>query len=263
MPNSPTALSAAARLAGRQPVFGMVQTLPSPIIAELAVLCGFDFVILDCEHGIIDEAAHLACLQVISANGALAAVRVRANDFDAIARYLDFGAGAILVPDVQGPEQAAALVRAATHGPLGTRSSTGNSRAARYGLGQAQDVQPPLLFALIESARAVESIDDILATPGLSGVIVGPNDLAADLGCGVDFSVKNYVDAFETIERSAARAGLLLGTKPHGTFTVSRLLQSGHHMIIAGADIVALREGMRAHLRAAREPGDGKAAVIL
>lgn len=264
MPNSPTTPSAAEKLRARQPVFGVVQTLPSPTIAELAVLCGFDFVILDCEHGVIDEGAHLACLQVISAGGALAAVRVRANDFDAVARYLDFGADAILMPDVQGAQQAAALVSAATHGPTGSRSSTGNSRAARYGLRQAPDAQPPLLFALIEGARAIEQIGAIVATPGLSGVIVGPNDLAADLGCGTDFNVKSYVDAFESIERAATAAGVLLGTKPHGSFTVSRLLQSGHHLIIASADIVALREGLRAHLRAAREPGgSGNSSVTL
>src|SRR5260370_4840615 len=84
MPNSPTTPSAAEKLRTRQPVFGVVQTLPSPTIAELAVLCGFDFVILDCEHRVIDEGAHLSCLHVISARGALAELRDRANEFDAI-----------------------------------------------------------------------------------------------------------------------------------------------------------------------------------
>jgi 2-keto-3-deoxy-L-rhamnonate aldolase RhmA len=250
-------------LRARRPVFGVVQTLPSPTIAELAVLCGFDFVVLDCEHGVIDEAAHVACLQVISAGGALAAVRVRANDFDAVARYLDFGADAILLPDVQSARQASAFVNAATHGPLGTRSSTGNSRAARYGLGRAPDAEPPLLFALVEGARAIEQIDAIVSTPGLSGVIVGPNDLAADLGCGTDFNAERYVNAFVAVERAAGAARVLLGTKPHGSFTVSRLLQSGHHLIIASADIVALREGLRAHLRSARDPDSGNSSLTL
>src|SRR5258707_4160078 len=100
MRNSATAPSAAERLRARQPVFGVVQTLPSPTIAELAVLCGFDFIILDCEHGVIDEGAHLACLQVISAGGAFAAVGARAEDFVAVARYLCFCAESTIVSPV-------------------------------------------------------------------------------------------------------------------------------------------------------------------
>ena len=125
-------ISALSRLALSQPIFGLMQTVPNPSLTELAVWSGYDFVILDCEHGIVDEPAHIACLQVISGSPAFAAVRLRPGDFGSVGRYLDFGADAILMADVQTPEEAARFAAAATFGPQGTRSSTKSTRALRW-----------------------------------------------------------------------------------------------------------------------------------
>jgi len=233
-------------------VFGLMQTLPNPSLTELAVWSGYDFIILDCEHGIVDEAAQVACLQVISGSHAFAAVRVRPGDFGSVGRYLDFGADAILMADVQTPEDAARLVAAATFGPHGTRSSTKSTRAARYGLTAIKDIAPPLLLATIESKRAVGNIAAIAATPGIGGLIVGPSDLSADLGSPFEFSTPAYTSAFTQIEQGAASARLHLGTIAHAGYSVDRLLNAGHRLIIVTADIAVMREGYGSHLAAAR-----------
>ncbi len=249
----PNLRGALARLRSGQPVFGLVQTAPGPFVTELAVWSGFDFVVVDCEHGIIDEPAHVASLQVISGSEAFAVVRVRPGDVGAISRYLDFGAAGILMPNVRTPAEATALVAAATYGPKGTRSSTGSAlRAARYGLGPQTDPAPPLLLAMIESAQGVENIGAIAQTPGLDGLVIGPYDLSADLGCANDFSAAAYTRAFTEIERAAARTGRLLGSAAFPGFPVQRLLSAGHRFIVASVDTLALRDGFRSHLAAAR-----------
>ena len=241
------------RLRSGEPVFGALQMMPGPTVTELAVWAGFDFVLIDCEHGVVDEPAQVASLQMLSGSDAFAVVRVRPGDLASVGRYLDFGADGIMMPDVRSAAAAVAFVAAATHGPTGTRSSTGSgSRAARYGLAAPPPGDPPLLLAMIESAAAVASIASIVETPGIGGIVIGPYDLAADLGCAGDFSAPAYQAAFETVESAAVRHGLALGSVPHPGFPAERLIAAGHRLILASVDVFALRDGLRSHLAAAR-----------
>jgi 4-hydroxy-2-oxoheptanedioate aldolase len=205
---------------------------------------------------VVDEQAHLASLQAISGTGAFALVRVQPGNLGAVGRYLDFGAAGILMPSVNTAADAAAFVAAATVGPEGTRSSTGNAvRAARYGTDPQSQRQRPLLLAIIEGAAAVANITAISATPGIDGFVIGPYDLAANLGCPNDFAAPAYQSGFARIEQAAAHAGLLLGCIAHPGFSVERLIGAGHRFILAGVDILALRDGFRSLLAAARGNG--------
>lgn len=241
--------AALTRLREGNPVFGVMQTVSVPTLTELAVWSGFDFVILDCEHSVVDEQAHLTSLQVISGSDAFAVVRIRPGDVGAVGRYLDYGVDAVLMPHVRTPTDVAAFVAAAAHAPSGTRSSTGSAtRAKRYGLAGQANRGRPLLLVLIETAEAVANIAAIAATPGLDGLLIGAHDLSADLGCPNDNSAPVFNAAFVGIEQAATRAGLILGSSPQPGFPVERLLKAGHRFILAGADIVALREGYRSQL---------------
>jgi len=239
------------RLRSRQPVFGVVQTIPVPTITELALWSGYDFVILDCEHGVVDEPAQLACLQVISGSGASSIVRVRPGDLQAVGRYLDFGADGILMPDLRKADDASAFVAAATRAPQGTRGSTGSARASRYGLSTGENAAP-LLLGLAESGEAAANINSIVAVPGLDGIVIGPSDLSDDLGCSGDYSLPVYCTAIETIERATSAARLLLGSRPHPGFDLSRLARAGHTLFIASSDIGVMRGGFGGDLKAAR-----------
>src|SRR5579862_2458025 len=164
-----------------------MQSIPSPTITESAVLSGFDFIILDCEHAVVDELSQLASLQTLSGRDAFSLARLRPEDFSAVGRYLDLGVNGILMPDIQSPEAAREFVRAATWGPQGTRSSTAASRTRQYGIRGAAPLNP-LLLAMIEGKAGVEAVDRILCIEGIDGVVIGPHDLAADLGRPEDFS---------------------------------------------------------------------------
>ena len=246
--------SALARLRVGEPVFGVLQLIPDPTLTELAVWSGYDFIILDGEHGVRDERAYLGCLQAISGTDSFAIIRVAPGQLDAIGRYLDFGADGIMMPDVRTAAEAASFVRAATFGPLGTRSSTSiGTRSTRYGLaGPARPAESPLLLAQIEGMEAVENVTAIAATVGLGGLIVGSHDLSADQGTPGDHATEAYQDAFLKIEHAATEAGLLLGGGAHPGYPIERLIAGGHRVIVASVDIVALREGFLSHLKAAR-----------
>jgi 4-hydroxy-2-oxoheptanedioate aldolase len=245
--------SALSRLAASQPVFGALQTIPSAALTEIAIGSGYDFIILDCEHGVLDEPAILASLQVIDGSPAFAVVRVRPRDFEAVGRYLDHGADGILLPDVRTAAETQAFVDAATFGPRGTRSSSGtDTPASRYGAGKSP-LEPVLLLAMVESADAVARINAIAATPGLGGLVIGPHDLAADLGAPDDFATSAYQAAFVRVEQAAIHAGVVLGTRTHAGFDAERLIDAGHRFILVCGDIIALRDGYRAHLETARQ----------
>src|SRR5258708_35343492 len=240
------------RLRRGHPVFGAIQLFPLPSSAEMALWCGYDFVVIDCEHGIVDEGAQVASLQLLSPTPAFSAVRVRAGDYAGVGKYLDFGADGILMPEVRSGEEAAAFVSAARFGPDGTRSSSAAVRSARFGLGPLADRTDPLLLALIEGRAGVQRIDEIVRVEGLSGIVIGPNDLSADLGKPGDYDCADYRRAFVAVETAALAAGLIIGTRPHPGFPASLLVERGHRFLLASADAIALRNGLAADLLEAK-----------
>ncbi len=244
---------ALARLAAGDPLLGVVQSFALPQITELVLWSGLDFVILDCEHGVADEGAHLACLAAAGGHDLFVAVRSRRGDLAAVGRYADWGADMLLMPDVCTAQEAQAFVSAALPGPAGSRSSASVTRAGRYGLGPAQPA--PLLLAMIESGAGVAQVDDIAAS-GVDGLVIGPSDLSADLGLAGQFEAGDYRSAFERVERSAREHRLILGSKIHPPFDLDRLIAGGHRLILAASDIAVLASGFRsARLSAARSAG--------
>jgi 4-hydroxy-2-oxoheptanedioate aldolase len=220
--------SALARLRQREPVFGIMQTLPSPHVTEAALQAGFDFVMLDCEHGIVDEAVHRAAVRLIGSSGAFSAVRVMPHDLAAVRRYLDWGVDVVLMPDVRNAAAASAFAECAGHDA------------------------DALMFAMIESGDGAASASAIAATQGIAGLVIGPHDLAAELGVPKEFTAPRFKRAVKTVEAAAHRAGALLGGGAYGGFPIEQLVASGHTFILAGSDIAALTPGFRAQFDATR-----------
>jgi 4-hydroxy-2-oxoheptanedioate aldolase len=240
-------VKALERLRQGQPVFGLFQTFPDATLTELAVWCGYDFVILDCEHGVVDESAQLQVLRVICGSDAFSLVRVRPGDDSAVARYLDFGADGVLVPDVRTPDQARQIGFAANG------RWTGGLRGDRYGLGPAsQGKRKPLVIVLIESAEGVHNVEAILDVAEIDGAIVGSGDLSTNLGSPGDFTSPAYVSANERVERAARERGKILGAKPYATFSIPILLERGHRLILVGRDVAFIKNGLVEALAAAR-----------
>jgi len=234
--------------------FGLLQVFPEPSISEMLGWSGYDFVIIDREHGIIDEAKHVDMLRAIAGAGAVSLIRTAPHDgVETIIRYLDFGADGILISHLESAEQAETAVRAASTGPGGGRTGTdGMNRRTHFGFADAT-IREPLLLGLIETARAVENIADILDVEGFHGVMIGPHDLSGDLGTGRDYGDDRYRDALHRIEDAALRSGKLLGGIPHGDRDIATMAQRGYSLIMLGADIMLYKGVFARTLEQARQ----------
>lgn len=245
------------RLATQRALTGFLQTHPNPALAEMAGMCGYDFLLLDGEHGVLRETDHLEAMRAIHCTGMAAMVRLRSHDAQALGPYLDMGAEGIVVPNVETAEQAAALVRAMEYPPAGTRGFGASAhRATRYGMDLAVHLKAPrsgvALIVMIESALGVANADEILAVEGVEGVFIGPLDLSANLGAAGDFSRPAYAEAIERIERAAAACGKIFGTGPHQGYPLETLLARGHRLFLIGADMPLMREAMLSQVAKAK-----------
>lgn len=173
-------------LARGRAAFGPNLQIPSPDLVEIIGLAGFDFVMLDGEHGAaftrLPELL-LAC----DAAGITGIVRVPGHERSVLLPALELGAGGLQVPFVNTAAQARALVHETKYAPLGGRGVSAVSRAARFGFVDGRRYQrdanrETLLIVQLESREAVDNAEEIAAVPGVDMVFIGPADLAQSLG---------------------------------------------------------------------------------
>jgi 4-hydroxy-2-oxoheptanedioate aldolase len=176
------------RLAAGRTVAGPIVNFNSPWFVDICAAVGFDFVIVDCEHGPMSPGEIEPMLRAAEAGGISALVRVPANDPSLILRFLDIGAAGIMVPHIDRQSDASIAVKAARYPPMGERGIAGTTRAAGYTLGlpladyAAKANDGILVMAMVETSAAVDNVEEIAATPGVDIIALGPNDLAASMG---------------------------------------------------------------------------------
>lgn len=173
---------------GSQAACGLLaQVLDSAPCLLMAKAAGFDFVLLDGEHGDLDLSRLGSLLLMADALGLPTLVRVPELSRFWISHTLDLGASAVMVPMIETPQQAQQLVEWAKYPPLGQRSYSGGGHT-RYGASgnhqrnMTAANQRTQAYVQIETAAGVAVVEEILAVPGIAGAIVGPCDLAISLG---------------------------------------------------------------------------------
>jgi 4-hydroxy-2-oxoheptanedioate aldolase len=176
-----------ARLREDKTLYGFFVGIPSPATSTVAGWSGFDFVIIDTEHGGagLETLEHM--LRAAAASGIAALVRVPRGGADDILHVLDLGADGIMVPHVTSAAVASRIVQHAYYPPLGRRGISTLSRAARHGTGDAaavlrEQAGRTAVLAMIEDAEALGEVGAIARVPGIDAVFVGPNDLASSMG---------------------------------------------------------------------------------
>jgi 4-hydroxy-2-oxoheptanedioate aldolase len=201
-----------ARIARKEKLFGIFVMLPSPALVEMCGYAGFDFVILDAEHGAAGTETLENMLRAADASGIPALVRVPSRAPDNILHVMDAGANGILVPHVITADDAAAVTRAAHFPPHGSRGMATTSRAGRHGLttpGQyiERARHETVVIAQIEDRAALENVAAIAQTPDLDAVFVGPADLATSLGRPGEATHPDVVAAIDRVKADVMRAG--------------------------------------------------------
>ncbi|NMO88256.1 HpcH/HpaI aldolase/citrate lyase family protein [Actinomycetospora sp. TBRC 11914] len=232
---------------GGPPGFGAWVTSPDPVQAEAVAATGFDWVLVDTQHGTVTDSTLAPVLQAVELAGATPLVRVAANDERLVGTALDLGAAGVVVPLVSGPDDAAAAVRAARYPPAGVRSYGPARRRAQ--------AEHPLVLPMIETTTGLEQVDAIAATDGLSGLFLGTVDLGLDLGLGVVTGPPppGLAAAVDTCVAAARRRDLPVGGVAADADAVTDLLARGLSFLTVAADRAVIASGMARALQAARE----------
>jgi 4-hydroxy-2-oxoheptanedioate aldolase len=174
-------------LAG-EPAFGLSIMFPSPQMVEMAAGCGFDWVLIDCEHGAISLESVETMAMAAKAAGITPIARPRSKDDVDILQMLDRGALGVQIPHVNTAEEARAAVAACRFHPLGTRSLAGATRPQNYDLPERSktyydDANREILVCVqLEDKIAIDNADAILGVEGIDVFFIGPSDLSATMG---------------------------------------------------------------------------------
>jgi 4-hydroxy-2-oxoheptanedioate aldolase len=233
------------------PIWGGWITGPTLIGPEEFARAGYDYVGFDAQHGYLDDADIAGILRRLEQVPIATAVRLPNVDPAPIGRVLDAGADAVFIAMVESADQAAAAVTATRYPPGGVRSF-GPLRAS-LGLDPAAHQARVSVFAMIETAAALQNLTDICAVEGLAGIYIGPADLAISMGVDPVGSTRHpkVLDAIVHIHRVATEAGLVTGIHASEGKTGHAMAQLGFAMITLAAESQALRRGAIEHLREA------------
>jgi len=235
------------RMLEGQPGVGATVGLGAPTAAGLLARAGFDFILVDYQHGEWDDAAALAAFRSIALHGAIPMARVRQNDFYTIGRVLDRGAMGIVVPMVNSVAEAQAAAAAVRYPPEGGRSF-GGSLALHYGADFDAWIDGEIFLAIqIESARAVEQAEELLVVEGVDGCWIGPNDLARSLGVAQD--TPPHTEAILHVLAACRRANKIPGIAAADAADAQRWIGQGFLFVTAGGDGAMVASGGHEALR--------------
>ncbi len=244
--------------ANQQTVGGWL-AVASPFTAELMAQVGFDWLCLDMQHGLLDYNDVKQMLPAIATTDTIPLVRVPWNEPYEIMKVLDAGAYGVIIPLVNNREEAHQAVAACRYPPAGIRSF-GPARAAIYGgKGYAEGANDQLAcIVMIETAEALENLDDIMSTPGLDGVYIGPSDLAYALGLPPrgDNNEPTHVAAVTRIFDTARQHGIAAGIHTGSLEYTKRYLKQGFHMVTLGSDKGFMERLASSELQAARSDSE-------
>jgi 4-hydroxy-2-oxoheptanedioate aldolase len=224
---------------------------------------GFDSVTVDLQHGMIGFEAAVAMLQAISATPAVPLVRVSKNDYALVMQLLDAGAYGVICPMVSTSREAADFVSYCRYPPVGQRSY-GPARGLLYGGADYVDHanEQVLALAMLETREAVANAEAILATPGLDGIYIGPNDLCLAYGAkpAPETDDPQVAGVIVDLARRARAAGRIAGIFCSSGDGAARRVADGFDMVTPGNDVGLLVRGSKEALARVRGVSPGFAS---
>ena len=221
------------RIRARKASFGSLLNFGDPLVAEMMASVGFEWLLVDTEHGPIDLATMATMFATITRYPVAPFVRVPALGEENVKRVLDAGAWGVLAPNVRTREEAELLVRACRYPPVGTRSLGSGRFALSFRTDPAEYFRRAneeiLTIVQIEHVEAVKNIDAILSVPGVDALYVGPNDWCASAGLppSLEPPHREFEEAMQTVLAAATRHGVAAGIHCQKPETVNRRIKEG------------------------------------
>lgn len=233
----------------------------TPDYPMVAAACGFDAINVDLEHSATSlETASMLCTAAIGA-GITPFVRVPAHDGHLITRAFDIGAVGVIVPHVEGIDEAVHIVEYARFPPVGSRSVFGTNPVTRYeplppGELLRQLENQAIIAAMVESPPAIDAIDGIAAVEGLDMIIVGPHDLSAEYGALGRLDDQVVLDALDSVARACVAHNKIFGVAGISDLDLlADLMRRGLRFVSAGTDMQFFTEAAMRRVGQLRDVG--------
>jgi 4-hydroxy-2-oxoheptanedioate aldolase len=228
------------KLRANEPVIGVFMPLPSPQMVEVSAAAGFDFVLIDNEHGPLAAETAYTMVLAAEASGITPIARVGNRDKQEVLKYLDIGVQGIMSPQIHTADAAEAAVAATKFVPRGTRGLAGG-RTFGFGVGMS----PPeaakrlneemLTIVQFEHIDALDKLEQIVQIPDLDVLFVGPNDLAQSMGFPGEPGRSEVTAVADRAVAIAKAAGVKTGTTAFSAQAARDALARGFDMLVPNA----------------------------
>ena len=246
------------RLLNGETVIGtMVSEMRSPAIAQAFKQVGFDFFLIDMEHGAYDLQTAADIIRVGRLLDMCPMVRVASPHYDLVARVLDQGAMGVMMPRIEERQQVEDFVEAMKYPPLGKRGVSSDAAHSEYEFGPLTEFleinnQDTLAIVQIERKAAVERLDDILSVPGVDVALIGPEDLSVAMGVPGEVGDPSVVAAIEAVIAAAERHGVVSAAHMGNVEALRGLRAKGMRMLMYSSDLGFILEAAGAGLAGLR-----------
>ena len=230
----------------------------SPVAAEVCAAAGVDWVLLDLEHGAGGEEQVGTVVLAAAAYGVPTVVRAESAARIRLGRILDLGAAGVMLPRLDTAAEVGEALRHLRYPPEGDRGVATYNRACRFGLdpGALDRANGEVLGVVqIESARAVDQVEEIAALDGVDVLFVGPRDLSHDLGVPGDMGAPSYLAALDRVRGAAQKFGKGCGLLVPDGATAAERHAAGWAFVAVGSDSTLLAGAVTAELARARVSG--------
>ena len=215
----------------------------------------FDSITIDMQHGLVDYQMALNMLQVISGSGKTPMVRVPWNEPGIIMKSLDAGALGIICPMINTPQDATNFVGATKYAPVGHRSSGPTRAMMVHGPEYHNESNDNIIsLAMIETVEALDNVEKIAATEGLTGIYIGPSDLSISMGYkpGLDRSEPEMVEAIKRIETACINNNIKVGIHCLSPSYLKDKLSNGFNLATLASDVRIYSAGIAENLKEAK-----------
>lgn len=236
---------------GESVVGTMVITLENPEIAKILKVSGFDFFIVDAEHGNMDYGAVAGLLTVARETGITPMVRIPEVRREVVLKYMEMGARGILLPNAESEEQAKALVEYSKYYPLGNRGvslfrpHTGFEKVENAVEYMRERNEENILILQIESPRGVQNVERMLDVEGVDAAFIGPNDLSQSMGIMGQTSHPDFIAAVDRVIAAARERKKFSGVHMMSSDALLPWMKKGMTLNLWSNEVLLMMDGAR------------------
>ncbi|MBD2085765.1 aldolase/citrate lyase family protein [Trichocoleus sp. ST-U3] len=227
-----------------------------PAFIEICGHAGFDFAVIDMEHGALNTLVAEDLCRAADCVGLAPIVRIRKNDAPQIQRALDIGSAGVQVPQIETQSDAADVVRGAKYSPLGSRGLSFYTRAGVYAAAGTQITnqlnEESLIVVHVEGIRGVENIEEIVSVPHIDVIFLGPYDLSQSLGIPGQVQDSRVIELMQKCVTTIRKAGKSAGTFADNPETAKQWIDDGVQYITLGVDVGIFLRACEALVKAVR-----------